>query len=100
MEQENQNHKKTLESLKKPMEYMEKMMDNYEKLKIKHKELEDSRLCKVCMEAEICFIFLPCMHICTCENCAVNGNLIICPICREKIAKRNKAFMSWISLTE
>ena len=83
--------KKTLESMEKPLE---KMMKEYEKLKIKNKELEDSRLCKVCMEAEICFIFLPCMHICTCENCAVNGNLTICPICREKIVKRNKAYMS------
>ena len=94
VEQENQTQRKTLESLKKPMVYMEKLMQNYEKLQVKNKELEDARLCKVCMEDETCFVFIPCGHICTCENCAVNGDLKYCPICREKIAKRMKTFMS------
>ena len=93
VEQENQTQRKTLESLKKPMVYMEKLMQNYEKLQVKNKELEDARLCKVCMEDEICFVFIPCGHICTCENCAVNGDLKNCPICREKITKRMKTFM-------
>ena len=93
IEQENQ-------SLKKPLVYVEKLMDYYDKLKsesenlkVKNQELEDARLCKVCMEAEICFVFIPCGHQCTCENCAVNGDLKNCPICREKIAKRMKTFM-------
>merc|ERR1711974_368216 len=100
VEKENQTHKETLESLKKPFDYMEKIMQNYvklksesEKMKVKNQELEDARLCKVCMEAEICFVFIPCGHICTCENCAVNGDLKNCPICREKITKRMKTFM-------
>ena len=94
IEQENQ-------SLKKPLVYVEKLMDYYDKLKsesenlkVKNQELEDARLCKVCMEAEICFVFIPCGHQCTCENCAVNGDLKNCPICREKITKRIKTFLS------
>ena len=52
IEQENQ-------SLKKPLVYVEKLMDYYDKLKsesenlkVKNQELEDARLCKICMEAE------------------------------------------------
>merc|ERR1712062_21475 len=92
VEQENQTQKETLQSLKKPFHYMEKIMQSYEKLKsesekmkVKTQELEEARLCKICMEKEICFVFIPCGHICTCENCAVNGDLKNCPICREKI---------------
>ena len=73
---------------------MEKFVKKYQKLEVKTKELEERNLCKVCMEAEICFVFLPCGHLCTCENCAVNGNLKDCPICRVKIEKRNKTFIS------
>ena len=97
MEEEN-------ESLKKPLVYVEKLMDCYDKLKsesenlkVKNQELEarleDARLCRVCMEAEICFVFIPCGHICTCENCALNGDLKNCPICRAKITKRIKTFL-------
>ena len=93
IEQENQ-------SLKKPLVYVEKLMDYYDKLKsesenlkVKNQELEDARLCKVCMEAEICFVFLPCWHMCTCENCAVNRDLKKCPICRVKIEQRKKTFL-------
>ena len=100
VEQENRNHKETLASLKKPFHYMEKIMQKYEelkseseKMKVKTQELKDARLCKICMESEICFIFLPCGHICVCENCAVNGSLKNCPICREKITKRMKTYM-------
>ena len=93
VEQENQTQREMLYSLKKPMVYMEKIMQNCEKLQVKNKELEDARLCKVCMEDEISYVFLPCGHLCTCENCAVNGNLKDCPLCRVKIEKRNKIFM-------
>ena len=99
VEQENKSQKKTLEAI--PFHYMEKIMQGYEKLKsesdnlkVKNEKLEDARLCKVCMEAEICFVFVPCGHICTCENCAINGDLKKCPMCRRKITKRMKIFMS------
>ena len=99
-----ENIERENQSLKKPLVYVEKLMDCYDKLKsesenlkVKNQELEarleDARLCKVCMEAEICFVFIPCGHICTCENCALNGDLKNCPICRAKITKRMKTFL-------
>ena len=99
-----ENIERENQSLKKPLVYVEKLMDCYDKLKsesenlkVKNQELEarleDARLCRVCMEAEICFVFIPCGHICTCENCALNGDLKNCPICRAKITKRMKTFL-------
>ena len=99
-----ENIERENQSLKKPLVYVEKLMDCYDKLKsesenlkVKNQELEarleDARLCRVCMEAEICFVFIPCGHICTCENCALNGDLKNCPICRAKITKRIKTFL-------
>ena len=99
-----ENIERENQSLKKPLVYVEKLMDCYDKLKsesenlkVKNQELEarleDARLCKVCMEAEICFVFIPCGHICICENCALNRDLKNCPICRAKITKRLKTFL-------
>ena len=99
-----ENIERENQSLKKPLVYVEKLMDCYDKLKsesenlkVKNQELEarleDAHLCRVCMEAEICFVFIPCGHICTCENCALNGDLKNCPICRAKITKRMKTFL-------
>ena len=94
VEQENTKIKnEIIPSMEKIMEKFEAKNKELEKLKIKKKELEEARLCKVCMDAEISFVFLPCGHPCTCENCAVNGNLKDCPICRVKIEKRNKIFL-------
>ena len=104
VEQENQKIKNeifpTMEKLmekfevkNKEFEKLENKNKELEKLEIKNKELEERNLCKVCMETEICFVFLPCGHLCTCENCAVNGNLKDCPLCRVKIEKRNKIFL-------
>ena len=35
----------------------------------------ESGLCKICMEDEICFVFIPCGHEITCEKCAMDGRL-------------------------
>ncbi|KAL5288451.1 LRSAM1 family protein [Megaselia abdita] len=44
--------------------------------------------CVVCMEENVSTIFIPCGHLCCCENC--QGNMEICPICRGEIEKRVK----------
>ena len=126
VEKENQNHKERLKSLEKPLSYVEKLMDEYdklkaeseklkaenlkvmkelEKLKIEKQNLEEARLCKICMEVEISCVFIPCGHQVTCEDCAktlstrtfknaVSGELKTCPVCREQISKHIKTFLS------
>ena len=54
----------------------------------------ESGLCKICMEDEICFVFIPCGHQITCEKCAMNGRLKNCPVCRKPIEKRIKTYKS------
>lgn len=44
---------------------------------------KDGRLCKICYNAEMSIVFLPCKHMVACANCA--SPLTICPICRRKI---------------
>ena len=56
------------------------------------KNLEEARLCKICMEDEICYAFIPCGHQISCENCVTE--LKNCPICRKKITKCFKTYLS------
>jgi len=51
-------------------------------------ELEEGQICAVCSESEKTILFMPCRHLCTCENCAAQLNL--CPICRAPIAEKVK----------
>lgn len=65
---------------------------NLEKAQIQAKNVEEARLCKICMEAEICYAFIPCGHQITCDNCVTD--LKNCPICRKKITKCLKTYLS------
>ncbi|XP_053406320.1 uncharacterized protein LOC123565576 [Mercenaria mercenaria] len=40
-------------------------------------------LCKVCLDEEMCVMFLPCCHLATCESCA--DRLHCCVVCRSSI---------------
>ena len=82
------------EAKSKEFEKLEIKNKELEKLEIKNKELEERNLCKICLVAEICYVFIPCGHGCTCENCALNRDLKNCPICREKITTRMKIYLS------
>ncbi|XP_060558859.1 baculoviral IAP repeat-containing protein 7-like isoform X2 [Ruditapes philippinarum] len=57
-----------------------------------NEKLKDMKLCKICMDNELCMTFLPCGHLATCEDCAQNVNE--CPICRKLITQRVKIFWS------
>lgn len=48
--------------------------------------------CVVCMEIESEIVFLPCGHLCCCNNCQIT--LIECPICRGKLERRVKVIRS------
>ena len=39
-----------------------------EKLRQENQELREQRLCKVCMDAEVGVLFLPCAHLVTCPR--------------------------------
>lgn len=54
--------------------------------------LKEARQCKICMDAEVGIVFLPCGHLTTCVNCA--PNLEDCPMCRSAIKATVRTFLS------
>jgi len=44
------------------------------------------RHCSICMDAPLCVVLEPCMHLAVCAQCATSVRF--CPICREGITKR------------
>nr|BDV49836.1 MAG: baculoviral IAP repeat-containing protein [Penaeus semisulcatus pemonivirus] len=52
----------------------------------------DRMICKVCMDAEMNVVFLPCVHMVTCNSCAVA--LRKCPVCRKDIKHVIKPIIS------
>ena len=65
-------------------------IDRYEtilgrnEIKIKNDKLKkELSKCCICYENNVNVIFLPCGHICCCENCTLS--IIKCPLCRELV---------------
>lgn len=54
--------------------------------------LKEARMCKICMDAEVGIVFLPCGHLTTCIACATN--LQYCPLCRCTIKATVRTFLS------
>ena len=54
-----------------------------EKLRKLLLNIQDERLCQVCMSAPISAVFCPCGHHVTCYGCA--KRLVSCPICRQSV---------------
>ena len=108
IEEENKNYKKI------SIRYIEKLMDSFEvqkdqiqsleeekkimekdkqKLEKEKKNSMDARMCIICCEKEICYVFIPCGHQNTCENCAMKSDLKDCPVCRQRIKNRFKIYL-------
>jgi hypothetical protein len=51
--------------------------------------------CCICLSATKCILFLPCKHLCVCEDCGMMKSPPIshCPICRLRIKNRMKVYM-------
>jgi len=69
-----------------------------ESLKEENRRLKDTMLCKICMEKDICTLFLPCSHLVCCEDCA--PALRDCPVCRTAIRGTVRTYISWMRRSE
>ncbi|XP_076818304.1 baculoviral IAP repeat-containing protein 2-like [Clavelina lepadiformis] len=56
------------------------------------RELQEERKCKICLDRMADVVFVPCGHLCSCTECA--QALRKCPICRMKIEKSIRTYMS------
>jgi hypothetical protein len=54
-------------------------------------QASEQSLCLICEERKLAVLFRPCNHVCVCEVCA--RAVDACPICRGRIAAREKVFI-------
>ena len=66
-----------------------KLLDAENKLK----DMEEAKVCKICMDQDVCIAFIPCGHLLTCMECA--SKCLNCPMCRKPIQSQIKTFMSY-----
>lgn len=57
-----------------------------------HKPTDDARLCKICYDAELDVVFLPCRHMVTCVKCA--SSMTTCAVCRQPVTLILRAILS------
>ena len=72
----------------------QKLKNEVQQIKLEVERLIDERTCIICMDKEILYLFMPCKHLVSCENCAKNPVVKECPVCRKTIQKRLKTYMS------
>ena len=63
-----------------------------ETLQQKLDRMQEERTCKICMDAEVGVVFLPCGHLSCCSRCATGMDL--CPMCRAPIQESIRTFLS------
>ena len=61
-------------------------------LRTENERMKTQMQCKVCFNADVGVVFLPCGHLVVCTNCA--PSLQSCVICRKKITETIKIYMS------
>jgi len=59
-----------------------------------HGEKQEDDLCKVCMDATINSVLLPCGHLCVCFPCGRQLQPRLCPICRINIGRVQVVYKS------
>ena len=73
-------------------ESLESFGDQNLRLDHKNQELQDSRLCKICMDQEVSQLLNPCNHVVCCNNCI--NRIQECPICRTNIESSKLIYFS------
>lgn len=58
----------------------------------KLRKLQREKQCKICMDRDICIVFIPCGHLVTCKECS--GSLIKCPICCGAISQKIMTYIA------
>ncbi|XP_078492411.1 zinc finger protein [Ciona intestinalis] len=55
-------------------------------------ELQNERKCKICVDKLSDIVFVPCGHLCVCQAC--KSKVTRCPICKSKVEKSIRTYMS------
>lgn len=57
-------------------------------------ENKENSACVICLDetVKVDALFIPCGHMICCYNCATNGNIVNCPICRTPIQQKMRVY--------
>lgn len=66
--------------------------ESEESLEEKLERMQEERTCKICMDAEVGVVFLPCGHFSCCAKCAKGVDM--CPMCRSPIQEMVRTYLS------
>lgn len=58
----------------------------------KLEKLQREKQCKICMDRDICMVFIPCGHLVCCQQCSAAVDK--CPICCATISQKIKTYIS------
>lgn len=58
----------------------------------KLRKLQREKQCKICMDRDICMVFIPCGHLVSCNECSTSLNK--CPICCTAIMQKIKTYIA------
>ena len=61
------------------------------RLKQENETLRSNMTCKICLDAQVGQLFLPCRHLVCCEECSAAVRK--CPLCRERIVGTITTFL-------
>ena len=92
VEEQTSEFKYNNQGLIENLEQNSKLEDKIQNLEGKIQKIEESRLCKICLDKEVSQVFLPCGHSICCNECVVG--IQICPICRENVRKSQMIYFS------
>ena len=54
--------------------------------------VEDDKLCVICVNSIKNTLIYPCGHMCLCEECSKNPMLKKCPMCRGQVLNKVKVY--------
>jgi len=59
-----------------------------------NQENKENSVCVICLDetAKVDALFIPCGHMNCCYDCATNGNIVTCPICRTPIQQKMRVY--------
>ncbi len=80
---------KSLEDIEIMEQRMKQALEHLVNTKVnKLSEQIENRSCVVCQVQNKTVLLMPCRHLCVCKDCSKNHQLILCPLCRERITER------------
>lgn len=80
---------KSLAELKELEEQVKRTLSCIVKAKeVASSNLEDARMCLICKEKPKRVLYMPCRHLCVCQDCGHSNRLVQCPLCRQNILER------------